>query len=137
MYFLKAKDEVFGKFKEWKTMVEKRTGKVVKTLRIDNGLEFCNKDFDEFCRKEGIVRHRTVRHTPQQNGVAERMNQTLVQRARCMRIDAGLSKKFWAEAVNTAAYLVNRSPSTAIDFKTPQEVWSWLENIWLSCICSC
>ncbi|RVW85315.1 Retrovirus-related Pol polyprotein from transposon TNT 1-94 [Vitis vinifera] len=96
-----AKDEVFGKFKEWKTMVEKRTGKVVKTLRTDNGLEFCNKDFDEFCRKEGIVRHRT--------------------RARCMRIDAGLSKKFWAEAVNTAAYLVNRSPSTAIDFKTPQE----------------
>ncbi|RVW63516.1 Retrovirus-related Pol polyprotein from transposon TNT 1-94 [Vitis vinifera] len=124
VYFLKAKDEVFGKFKEWKTMVEKRTGKVVKTLRTDNGLEFCNKDFDEFCRKEGIVRHRTVRHTPQQNGVAERMNQTLVQRARCMRIDAGLSKKFWAEAVNTAAYLVNRSPSTAIDFKTPQEVWS-------------
>ncbi|RVW66143.1 Retrovirus-related Pol polyprotein from transposon TNT 1-94 [Vitis vinifera] len=111
-------------FKEWKTMVEKRTGKVVKTLRTDNGLEFCNKDFDEFCRKESIVRHRTVRHTPQQNGVAERMNQTLVQRARCMRIDAGLSKKFWAEAVNTAAYLVNRSPSTAIDFKTPQEVWS-------------
>ncbi|RVW33033.1 Retrovirus-related Pol polyprotein from transposon TNT 1-94 [Vitis vinifera] len=101
VYFLKAKDEVFGKFKEWKTM-----------------------DFDEFCRKEGIVRHRTVRHTPQQNGVAEWMNQTLVQRARCMRIDAGLSKKFWAEAVNTAAYLVNRSPSTAIDFKTPQEVWS-------------
>ncbi|KAL6337934.1 hypothetical protein AAG906_005399 [Vitis piasezkii] len=101
VYFLKAKDEVFGKFKEWKTM-----------------------DFDEFCKKEGIVRHRTVRHTPQQNGVAERMNQTLVQRARCMRIDAGLSKKFWAEAVNTAAYLVNRSPSTAIDFKTPQEVWS-------------
>ncbi|RVW84134.1 Retrovirus-related Pol polyprotein from transposon TNT 1-94 [Vitis vinifera] len=83
-------------------MVEKRTGKVVKTLRTDNGLEFCNKDFDEFCRKEGIVRHRT--------------------RARCMRIDAGLSKKFWAEAVNTATYLVNRSPSTAIDFKTPQEV---------------
>ena len=124
VYFLKAKDEVFGKFKEWKTMVEKRTGKVVKTLRTDNGLEFCNKDFDEFCRKEGIVRHRTVRHTPQQNGVAERMNQTLVQRARCMRIDTGLSKKFWAEAVNTAAYLVNRSPSTAIDFKTPQEVWS-------------
>ncbi|RVW14253.1 Retrovirus-related Pol polyprotein from transposon TNT 1-94 [Vitis vinifera] len=75
------------------------------------------------CRKEGIVRHRTVRHTPQQNGVAEQMNQTLVQRARCMRIDAGLSKKLWAEAVNTAAYLVNRSPLTAIDFKTPQEVW--------------
>ena len=65
VYFLKSKDEVFGRFKEWKTMVEKRTGKQVKTLRTDNGLEFCNKPFDEFCRKEGIVRHRTVRHTQQ------------------------------------------------------------------------
>ncbi|KAL6324554.1 hypothetical protein AAG906_013366 [Vitis piasezkii] len=105
VYFLKAKDEVFGKFKEWKTMVEKRTGKVVKTLRTDNGLEFCNKDFDEFCRKEGIDRRWVV-------------------------------EKFWAEAINTCLS-VNRSPSIAIDFKTPQEVWSVnsliirLENIWL------
>ncbi len=123
VYFLKKKDEVFGKFKEWKTMIEKRTGKQVKTLRTDNGLEFCNTPFDEFCKKEGIVRHHTVRHTPQQNGVAERMNQTLLQRARCMRLNANLPKQFWAEAVNTATYLVNRSPSTAIDLKTPQEVW--------------
>nr|GEW60947.1 retrovirus-related Pol polyprotein from transposon TNT 1-94 [Tanacetum cinerariifolium] len=56
-----------------------------------------------------------------QNGVAERMNQTLMARARCMRIFAGLSKQFWAEAVNTAIYLVNGSPSTAIGLKTPQE----------------
>nr|KYP51414.1 Retrovirus-related Pol polyprotein from transposon TNT 1-94 [Cajanus cajan] len=52
------------------------------------------------------------------------MNKTLLQRARCIRLNAGLSKEFWAEAVNTAAYLVNRSPSTAIGLKTPQEVWS-------------
>nr|KYP40226.1 Retrovirus-related Pol polyprotein from transposon TNT 1-94 [Cajanus cajan]KYP73239.1 Retrovirus-related Pol polyprotein from transposon TNT 1-94 [Cajanus cajan] len=54
------------------------------------------------------------------------MNQTLLQRARCMRLNVGLSKEFWAEAVNTVAYLVNKSPSTAIDLKTPQEVWSGL-----------
>nr|GEW86692.1 retrotransposon protein, putative, Ty1-copia subclass [Tanacetum cinerariifolium] len=59
VYFLKTKDEVFGKFKEWKTMVEKRIGKQVKTLRTDNGLEFCNTPFDNFCKKEGIVRHHT------------------------------------------------------------------------------
>ena len=105
-------------------MVEKRSGKKVKTLRTDNGLEFCNAPFDNFCKAEGIVRHRTVRYTPQQNGVAERMNQTLLQRVRCMRVFAGLSKQFWAEAVNTAGYLINRSPSTAIDLKTPQEMWS-------------
>nr|GEU42463.1 reverse transcriptase domain-containing protein [Tanacetum cinerariifolium] len=56
VYFLKTKDEVFGKFKEWKTIVEKRTGKQVKTLRTDNGLEFCNTPFDNFCKKECAVR---------------------------------------------------------------------------------
>ncbi|GKE13525.1 retrovirus-related pol polyprotein from transposon TNT 1-94 [Tanacetum coccineum] len=102
VYFLKTKDKVLGKFKEWKTMVEKRTGKQVKTLRTDNGLEFWNAPFDNFCKKEGIVRHNTLRHTPQQNGVAERMNQTLMACARYMRIFASLSKQFWAKAFNTS-----------------------------------
>ena len=65
MYFLKSNDEVFRRFKEWKTMVEKSTGKQVKTLRTDNGLESCNAPFDEFCKKVGIVSHYTIRHTPQ------------------------------------------------------------------------
>jgi len=78
--------------------------------------------FDQFCKNEGIVRHRTVRYTPQQNGVAERMNMTLLERARCMLSNIGLSKCFWAEAVNTVCYLVNRSPSIAINFKTPEDV---------------
>ena len=75
-------------------------------------------------KNEGIVRHHTVRYTPQQNGVAERMNMTLLDRAWCMLSNVGLSKCSWAEAVNTAYYLINRSPSTAIDFKIPEEVWS-------------
>ena len=104
--------------------MEKQTEKKVKRLRTDNGLEFCNNEFNEFCANEGIARHRTVRHTPQQNGVAERMNRTLLERARCMLSNAGLPKQFWAEAVNTACYLVNRSSSTAIDCKTPEEMWS-------------
>ena len=53
-----------------------------------------------------------------------KINQTLQQRVRCMRIDVGLSKQFWAEAFNITAYLINRSPSTVVDFKTPQDVWS-------------
>lgn len=124
LYFLKQKGEVFVKFKQWKAMVEKQAGRSVKTLRTDNGGEFCSKEFDEFCKAEGIVRHHTVPRTPQQNGVAERMNRTLLERARCMRIQADLPKKFWAEAVNTAVYLVNRSPSAAINQQIPQEVWS-------------
>lgn len=105
-------------------MIEKQTRKQVKRLRTDNGMEFCGGSFNEFCNNEGIVRHRIVRNTPQQNGVAERMNRTLVERARCMLSNAGLSKEFWAEAVNTTCYLVNRSLSTAIECKTPEEMWS-------------
>ena len=73
---------------------------------------------------EGIERHFTVRETPQQNGVAERMNRTLLEKVRCMFSNAGLSKNFWAEALAYACYLVNRLPSSAIGGETPLEVWS-------------
>lgn len=124
VYTIKSKDEVFSYFKQWKALIEKQTGKKVKRLRTDNGLEFCSSAFNDFCKNEGIVRHRTVRHTPQQNGVAERMNRTILERTRCMLMNANLSKDFWAEAVSTAAYLINRSPSSAINNKSPEEVWS-------------
>ncbi|KAG8481449.1 hypothetical protein CXB51_026307 [Gossypium anomalum] len=70
------------------------------------------------------MRHLTVRHTPQQNGVAERMNRTIMEKVRCMLSNANLLKSFWAEAASTACFLINRSPSVAIEKKTPQEVWS-------------
>ncbi|KAH9726310.1 hypothetical protein KPL70_008223 [Citrus sinensis] len=79
--------------------------------------------FDEFCAKKGIARHKTVRMTPQQNGLVERMNRTLMDKVRCMMIQAMLPKNLWAEILNTACYLVNLSPSTAIEFKTPFELW--------------
>ena len=94
VYFLKRKSDVFVTFKQWKALIEKQTGKKIKRLRTDNGLEFCSGEFNEFCKNEGIARHCTVRHTPQQNGVAERMNRTLLERARCMLSHAGLSKDF-------------------------------------------
>ncbi|XP_048619882.1 uncharacterized protein LOC125590371 [Brassica napus] len=78
IYFLKTKDEVFSKFREWKAEVETKTEKKVKCLRTDNGLEFCNKQFDDYCKKAGIKRHRTCTYTPQQNGVSERMNRTIL-----------------------------------------------------------
>ncbi|KAL6187297.1 hypothetical protein ACLB2K_038697 [Fragaria x ananassa] len=59
-----------------------------------------------------------------QNGVAERMNQTLLERARCMLSNAGLERRFWVEAVSTACYLINRGPHTGIHLKTPYEMWS-------------
>ena len=71
IYLMKHKSEVFKHFKDWKTLMENQTGKKIKRLRTDNGLEFSSSEFDELCRKEGISRHRTVRDTPQQNGVVE------------------------------------------------------------------
>nr|AAL75759.1 Putative pol polyprotein [Oryza sativa Japonica Group]AAL91607.1 Putative pol polyprotein [Oryza sativa Japonica Group]AAP51772.1 retrotransposon protein, putative, Ty1-copia subclass [Oryza sativa Japonica Group] len=123
-YFLKHKDDTFAAFKEWKVMIERQTEKEVKVLRTDNGGEFCSDAFDDYYRKEGIVRHYTIPYTPQQNGVAERMNRTIISKAHCMLSNARMNKRFWAEAANTACYLINRSPSIPLNKKTPIEVWS-------------
>ncbi|XP_057969403.1 uncharacterized protein LOC131158550 [Malania oleifera] len=82
VYFLKYGSEVFSQFREWKAQVEKQIGKQVKFLRSDNGLEYKNSQFIYFCKEEGITRHYIVSYGPQQNGVAERMNRTLLERAR-------------------------------------------------------
>ena len=104
-------------------MIEKQIGRQVKCLRTDNGLEFCFDEFNTLYKKEGIVRHRIVRHTPQQNGVAKRMNRTLMEKVKCMLFNAQLPKSFWAKAASTTCYLIHRSPSIAIEKNTPQEVW--------------
>ncbi|WVZ07194.1 hypothetical protein V8G54_020540 [Vigna mungo] len=124
IYVLKNKSETFQKFKEWHTQIENQLGCRLKCLRTDNGLEFVSEEFNGFCTEKGIRRHKTVVGTPQQNGLAERMNRTILERVRCMLLGSGLSKAFWGEAANTAVYLINRSPSSALNFKTPMEVWS-------------
>lgn len=94
------------------------------TLSIDSGLEFCSGEFSRFCSQNAIMRHRTCTDTPQQNGVAERMNRTLINKVRCMLNESGLPKQFWVEVTHTANYLVNRSPTSTIEFQTPTEKWS-------------
>src|SRR4051812_38769855 len=94
------------------------------TCAVKNGGEYRDNRFMEFCKQQGITRHFTVKKTPQQNGAAERMNRTLMEKERCMRLHAGLPETFWAESVNYAAYLVNRSPSTLLDAKCAEEVCS-------------
>lgn len=103
------------------SLVERQTRKKVKKLRTDNGLENCNQMFDSFYKIEEIVRHKTVKLTPQQNGIAERMNRTLMDKVRCMLVQAKLPMSFWAETLNTTRYLVNPSHFTIIDYKTSFE----------------
>nr|GEU39227.1 putative polyprotein [Tanacetum cinerariifolium] len=124
VFMMKHESEAFEKFKHWKILIENQTRRKIKRLRTDNGLEFCSREFNDFCRDEGIARHYTVRYTRQQNRVAERMNRTLLERTRCLLLNAGLDRSFWVEALNTACYLINGSPATAIDCKTSIEVWS-------------
>ena len=107
IYFLRNKSQVFDKFKEFKALVENQKEKKIKVLRTDNGCEFYGNEFEEFCKKCGIARQKTTPYTPQQNGVAERMNKKLMEKSRSMLSGAGLGQKFQAEAVSTACYLVN------------------------------
>ncbi|RXN30143.1 Retrovirus-related Pol poly from transposon TNT 1-94 [Labeo rohita] len=105
-------------------MAEKSTGRQLKVLRTDNGGEYTSSEFQDFLKKEGIRHELTVPKTPEQNGVAERMNKTLMETVRSMLADAKLPQKFWAEALSTAVYLRNRSPTKSVKGMTPFEAWT-------------
>jgi hypothetical protein len=124
VYFLKSKGEVLEKFKEFKALVENQTGKRIKTLRSDNGGEYSSRRFSDFLKASGIHHQKTVPYTPQQNGVAERANRTIVEKARSMIHGANLHDELWAEAVWTAVHLKNISPTSAVHEMTPAEAWS-------------
>ncbi|GJY40897.1 putative ribonuclease H-like domain-containing protein [Tanacetum coccineum] len=97
--------------------------KKVKIIRSDNRTEFKNKVMDDFCREKGIKREYSVARTPQQNGVAERRNRTLIEAARTMLADSKLPTTFWAEAVSTACYVQNRVLVVKPHNKTPYELF--------------
>ncbi|GJX14803.1 putative ribonuclease H-like domain-containing protein [Tanacetum coccineum] len=104
VFFLSTKDETTEILKNFIKEVENLVDKKVKIIRSDNGTEFKNKVMDDFCREKGIKREYSVARTPQQNGVAERKNRTLIEAARTMLADSKLPTTFWAEAVSTACY---------------------------------
>ncbi|CAL5376159.1 unnamed protein product [Camellia sinensis] len=122
VYFLKTKDEVFQHFQEFHAIVERETGKKLKCLRTDNGGEYTSNAFAAYCASRGIRHETTVHGTSQHNGVAERMNRTIMERVRCMLRMAKLPKSFWVEVARTACYLINRSPSVPLNFAIPEEV---------------
>lgn len=124
VYFLRAKSDVFDCFRQFKAMVEKQQGRSIKKFRSDQGGEFCGAKFKSFLEAGGIIHQMTNAYTPEQNGLSERHNRTLVEKARCLLFDASLHKRFWAEAVNTANYLRNRCVASGLNGKTPFELWN-------------
>ena len=106
--------------------MENSIGQKLKTHSTDNdnGGDYTSAEFTMYLRKEGVHHEFTVPKTPQQNSVAEQMNRTLVEVVHSMLSDAKLPKRFWAEALSTAVYLRNRSPTTAVQGKTTFEAWT-------------
>ncbi|GJU62608.1 putative ribonuclease H-like domain-containing protein [Tanacetum coccineum] len=122
VFFLRTKDETSGILKDFIRQIENQLNQKVKTIRCDNGTEFKNRDIIEFCGSKGIKREYSNARTPQQNGVAERKNRTLIEAARTMLADSFLPNTFWAEAVSTACYVLNRVLVTKPQNKTPYEL---------------
>ncbi|GJU64252.1 putative ribonuclease H-like domain-containing protein [Tanacetum coccineum] len=123
-FFLGTKDETFYVLKEFIALIENQLNKKVKGIRCDNGIEFKNAKLVELCGKRGIKRDYSNPRTPQQNGVAERKNKTLIEAARTMLADSKLPTMFWTEAVSTACYVLNRVSITNPHNKTPYELIS-------------
>lgn len=121
VYFLKQKSETLERFKAFKNMIELQSGHRIKAIRSDNGGEYISRDFIRFCENAGILRQLTQTYTPHQNGVSERKNRTLLEKARCMAFASHIPPHLWTEAVATANYLANRTSTTANNGTTPFE----------------
>jgi len=113
--FIAHKSQALEEFKAYKIFVEKQHGMKIKTLQSDNGREYVNQEFDEYLKSEGIKRRLTTTYTPEQNGIAEHKNRTLVQMSRCLLLQSGLPPSFWAKAISTTNYIRNKCPTKALD----------------------
>ena len=121
MYLIKRKSEAFEKFKKFKAEVENQLGKRIKAIRFDRGGEYLLRDFKDYLTQNGIVSQLTAPGTPQQNGVAERRNRTLLEMVRSMMSYSTLLISFRGYALNTTIHLLNLVPSKSVP-KTPMEL---------------
>lgn len=123
VYFMKEKSEVATKLEQMLNEI-KTIGHTVKELLSDNGLEFNNEAVKQILSKHGIRQRLVTPYTPQQNGCAERENRTIVEAARTLlHAHDGLPKVLWAEMVNTATYILNRTGISSVIKKSPHEIW--------------
>ena len=120
---LKSKDQAFESFKKLQKAAESESGRQLKAFRTDRGGEFNSGVFTVYCNEHGIRRNTTAPFSPQQNGVVERRNQSVVEMARCLLKSMKVPGRFWGEAVTTAVYLLNRAPTKSLDGMTPFEAW--------------
>ncbi|KAK2422442.1 hypothetical protein QL285_032975 [Trifolium repens] len=118
--FLSNKSDTLSAFKQFAKMIQNKLDLKIISIRSDHGGEFENNNFDKFCSKHGIEHNFSAPRTPQQNGVVERKNRILEELARTML--SGLPKYFWADAISTASYVLNRAIIRPILDKTPYKI---------------
>jgi hypothetical protein len=121
VYFLRSKNEQFEKFKEFKSQYELQRNLKIQEFRTDNGTEYLSHEFQQYLKDRGIIHNTSVPYCPQSNGKSERLNRTLIDKARCMMIASNVSQNLWTAAVETANYLRNRSPASTLQGNTPYE----------------
>jgi transposase InsO family protein len=121
---LTDKSAAFKRFQLFKIKIEKEISTSIRGLCTDRGGEFTLNEFFEFCATNGIHRQLTAAYTPQQNGVAERKNRTIMNMVRSLLTSRQVPKTFWPEGVNWAVHILNRSPTLAVRNKTLEEAWS-------------
>ena len=121
VYVLKTKDQALDAFVKFKAEAENVTGEKIKVLRSDRGGEFLAATFREECEKARIQRHLTAPYCPQQNGVVERKNRTVMEMARSLLKSMNVLGRLWGEALRHSVYLLNRLPTNAMGDKTPFE----------------
>jgi len=120
--FLKNKSDTFSSFANWFNIIKNQFNTRIIFIRTDNGTEFKNNQFTQFCKKFGIQQQFSVPYHPQQNGRIERFNGTIINSAKTMLNDANLSTQFWEDAVATSTYIYNRLPHRSINNKIPFEI---------------
>jgi hypothetical protein len=120
---LRTKDEALSCLKKSKERAEVDQEGKLKSLRNDRRGEFNSSQFSIFCSDQGIMHYTTTPYSPQENGVVERRNQSVVEMARCLLKSKGVPPRYWGEAVSTTMYLLNRSPTKSVQGKTPYEAW--------------
>jgi hypothetical protein len=124
VFMLKSKDEAVKAFAKFKAQVENNCNDKIKVLRSDRGGEFLNEALQTICDQAGIRKQFTAPYTPQQNGVVERKNRTVMEMTRALMKSMRIPGRFWAEAVRHAVYLINRLPTKAMGSRTPYEAWN-------------
>jgi hypothetical protein len=120
---LKAKSDAFRRFTKIKAATEAAGNCRICGFRSDRGGEFNSGEFQQLCDATGIIHYTTAPCSPQQNGVVERRNQTVVEMARCLLKSMNVPPQFWGEATRMVVYILNRAPTRALNSVTPYELW--------------